>query len=401
MNIVYEDIFQDKFIFESVGRNVYYSDAYPVLVRKREKKATRFIKVILNNSMAIKAKRSMGENNVIILEPMFEHLFAKADESINFYLLHDSGIYYRKYKNSKYRQFFYREWQSLIDRSFLSHDMSFANRAAEDVQEFYIRNNIKAIVMGNDKRFIERLLLIVAQNYNIPVIVIQHGVYSDQWSFGKLKTSNTADYFWAWSNYIRDCYIKRFNKNPEKVKVIGYPFEYIKDYSVKRNAVLFIGNQYRNADGEKTFHLKIAKSVLEICKNSGFDFVYRPHPGEIIDEDYGELSSYVSQGRTLLEDFSFSKVAVGDISTAMVEAALSGLQVVQVLWNDRTKEVINDHTYDFTIKVNNNYNEIEQAIKSGMFADVQIDINNDYLYINPCICDNVSDYINEVIGLKR
>ena len=395
MDIEFDNLFQDSLVFSSIGRN-YYSEVYPGVVKERDGKRSGYIKKILNLTFEVKSRGRRKKTGVLILEPMFERLFRDLDPSYQIYLLHDSGKFYRDYKKSDYIQFFYRDWQKAIDKSFLSHDMSYANKAAESVQAYIRKNNIKAVVMGNDKRFIERLIVISAQQMGIPAVIIQHGIYSDEYSFGKLLTANTADYFWSWSEYTRECYLKRFNKNPDRVKVIGYPFKML-EHTGSGKSVLFIGNQYKVNKGEKEEHLKIADTVLKICKEQNIDFIYRPHPGETIDGSYGDLSEHISCHVDLIDDLSESKLVVGDISTALVEAGLCGLNVVQVIWNDNSRNALTNPIYDFTKKVSNDYDEIKNAITELISSDERPQLNEYYLYNNPDIMSDAVKYLTGAI----
>ncbi len=395
MNIEFDNLFQDSVIFSSIGRN-YYSETYPEVVRERDGKKSGFVKKILNLTSEVKSAFRCGKTGVLLLEPMFESLFRGLDSSYQIYLLHDSGKFYKDYKKSGYIQFFYRDWQKAIDKSFLSHDMSYANRAASDVQAFYRKKNIKAVVMGNDKRFIERLMLISAQEMGIPDIVIQHGIYSDAWSFGKLLTADTADHFWTWSEYTRSCYLNRFNKNPDRVKVIGYPFCLPENLS-NGKSVLFIGNQYKVDKHEKEEHLKIANTVLRICNELNISYIYRPHPGETIDGSYGDLASHISCHTDLIDDLSESKLVVGDISTALVEAGLCGLNVVQVIWNDNSRNALSDPIYGFTKKVSNDYDEMKKAIADLISSESRPQLNEYYLYNNPNIKSDAVKYLTGAI----
>ena len=394
----YNDLFQDKLIFKDIGREDYYEKDYPTLVKQRNRKPTRFIKYMLNIRQAIRSKpRKKG--NLLFLEHKFERIARNLSDQYNIYLLHDSIKIYREFRKYKYFQYFYRTWLKQIDKSFTTHNMDYATEAMESVQSYLIKNDINLVLVGNDKMFMEKLLLLAARNANIPTVVIQHGIYTDEVSFQKLKTADTAVNFWAWSQYVKDCYLRRYNRDEKSVKVIGYPFELIEPVQPVLKSVLFIGNNYKKGDpkaGEK--FVDIAKTVLSICEELNILFNYRPHPGEIIDSEYGDLKDYIHTSNTLLEDIDSANIVIGDISSVMIEAGLCGRDVIQILWNELSRTASKDPMYSFTIKVSNERDEIKNAITRCLSYHERHQIEEYYMYRNPTLFEDIRRYIEELIN---
>lgn len=397
VELTYNELFQDKLIFESIGRKSYYEDTYPDLIKNRNKKPTRFIKYVLNYWQSIR-KKPKKKGNLLFLEHKFENIARNLSKDYNIYLLHDSIRIYREYYKQKYFQYFYRNWLKKVDRSFITHDMSFAKKALIDVQNYLIKNNIDIVFTGNDKMFMEKLILMAAQNIGVPTVVIQHGIYTDEISFAKLKTADTAENFWTWSQYIKDCYLKRYNKAESSVKVIGYPFTLLEKKRAEREAVLFLGNNYRkgsNIEGVK--YIDKARTVLEVCNELGIPFHYRPHPGEIIDSEYGEIGGHTTGDRTLLEDLDSVSIVIGDVSSAMVEAVLCGKNVIQIVWNELSEQASKDPMYSFTIKVSGEKKDIMKAINQCMNADLECQIDEYYIFKNPSFYHDIYNYIDELL----
>lgn len=394
----YEDIFQDSFVFRAIGQGRYYDETYPKLVNERNAKPTRFIKYALNLYQASR-RRGKKKGNILFLEHKFDLIMQELSEDYNIFLLHDSINIYRTYIQRNYYQHFYRTWQKLLDKSFLTHDMQYADIARERIQRFLTEKNIDIVFTGNDKRFMEKLLLCAAKNVGIPGIVIQHGIYTDEWSFKKLRTADTADYFWTWSQYTRDCYINRFNKNPENVRVIGYPFELLSESFHGDQAVLFIGNSYKLTNYvEGMSYIQIAKRVLDVCNALDIKFNYRSHPTEKIDETYGTIKDHITRGNSLLEDLASNSIIVGDVSSIMIEASLCKRKVVQIVWNDRSRDAANDPMYNFTVKATNDYDSIKDAISSCMNNDDAKQIDSYYMYRDADFTKNIKEYIATFIG---
>lgn len=395
--IEYEDLFQDRYIFESIGKSRYYDELYPDIIKERNNKKTRFIKYALNVLQGMR-KQDNKKGNLLFLEHKFIHIAKGLSDDYNIYLLHDSLHIYKSFRKENYYQYFYRIWLKLIDKSYITHDMQYAFKAMKKVQSFLRKNKINIVFTGNDKMFMEKLVLIAAKRISIPTVVIQHGAYTDEWSFGKLKTADTADNFWSWSEYIKDCYIKRYNKKADRVKVIGYPFELLNEKPQGEPAVLFLGNNYRNTNYEEGIgYLEVAKNVLAVCDKLGIQYNYRAHPAERIDSEYGHIAEHIHKGNSLLQDIEAASIVIGDVSSAMVEAGLCKRKVIQIIWSDRSKETLNDPLYGFTIKIANKQEEIEKAIQNCMENDKENQINEYYMYKDPCFLDNIKKYVLELI----
>ena len=83
-----------------------------------------------------------------------------------------------------------------------------------------IYNNISLVMMGNDKLFLEKAVKKAAEDIDIPVVIIQHGIYLES-SFAKGRAASSARYFWAWSKYVAEIYQKIYRNNA-RIDIIGY-----------------------------------------------------------------------------------------------------------------------------------------------------------------------------------
>ena len=84
----YNELFQDKYIFESVGRRSYYEEMYPALVQNRNRKPTRFIKYIF---LMVSLSSIMG---VIGVSPFGKYIFifGMITSNIFIYLVHRKNL---------------------------------------------------------------------------------------------------------------------------------------------------------------------------------------------------------------------------------------------------------------------------------------------------------------------
>ncbi len=398
-SLTYDYLFEDKYIFERLGREKFYNTTYPILISRGNKKSTHFLKSLLNGYENIQFRlRRSTKCNILILDFKFEKMISELSEDYNIYVVYDSLSRYKEYKSKLSTHIYFPHlWMKLINSSFFSQDMGDAAEAISQIKAFMKKNHLQLLLVGNDKLFIEKALIYAAKQLEIPVIIIQHGVYNVD-SFRSLYSAKEADYFWCWSQYIKDMYINFYGGSEDRVKVVGYPFEVKEKINKNGKYILFLGNQYSNFDKDEGIrYLNIAKDVYKICRNNNLTFVYRPHPAEIIDDSYGELlDTNIMKGIPLISDLMESSVIIGDISSVMVEAGIMGCPVIQIIWSERSKIGVIDPMYSFTVKVRPIYDEMEKAILSLITGVASVKIDSYYLLKNDNFISDVKTEIRKI-----
>jgi len=398
VDILYKDLFECVNINKKLGREHYYKDVYPIISKRNNKFIILMVKNIINIIGKNVNKKNSDKYNILILEDKFKKIIEEQSDYYNFFIIYNSLSKYkilRKYNSAGI--YSAHNWVKLVDKSFFTRNMKYAKEALDKVCQYLSDNSISIVLLGNDKLFLEKLILLAAKSINIPVVIIQHGVYTSD-SFNKLKTACSADYFWAWSKYIKELYINIMCKEEDNVKVIGYPFNLYKKQTKDKNNVLFLGNQYADYNKEEgKRYLEIANMVLNICIEKKLNFTYRPHPSEKINEEYGDLKKYISKYNLLNDDLNANNIIVGDLSSAMVEAGLLGRHVIQIIWSERSKIAKSELTYNFTIKVSNNYQEIQKALLECVNNNLEPELNEYYIYIDTNFKKHVHELLEEII----
>lgn len=307
MELTYENFYEDFFINEKIGREKFYKEKYPQILKNNKNFFRSTIKDFLNYTSNYKFNEK--NHNIMIWDTKFEKIINGLSDTFNFYMITTSVNKYRYAKNHlNCKIYIAHRWMKLVDKSYISHDLSYVNKAIDEVVEFIKYNNIKIIILGNDKLFIEKLLQYGADRGNIPTVIIQHGIYNED-SFKVLNTANTAEHFWTWSDYVKDIYLKYFPNACKDIKVIGYPLKTLKSVNKNDPSVLFLGNQYANYNKyEGAKYLEIAYTVYNVCKALDIKFIYRKHPSEIITDDYASLKNTISNNRDLLNDLNRASI---------------------------------------------------------------------------------------------
>lgn len=403
---LYDDLFQVVKINENLGRNKFYSHDYLNIIDKNDKIQSKLLKNLFNLFEESNLKHSSSKLNILFWDLTFLKIIKEQSDFFNIFIFLNSFRKYYSFRKSHGFQrgiavHFIHHEVSLLNKAFLTHREEFAEKAIAKIQNYLLKHDIRLIVLGNDKLFEERLLIKSAEHIHVPVVIIQHGIYTED-SFTKLKTADSAENFWVWSNYVKDLYKSCYVDKRAKISVIGYPYDIPNvDDSVLKPCVLFLGNQYFNFNKEEgKGYISIAVTVKNICQENNLSFVYRPHPAEIMNKDikeYNQLLPYISKNKNLWDDLKKANIVIGDISSAMVEAGLAGRKVIQIIWSERSNVALKDPIYSFTYKVNANYNNIKKAIEDCLNSSSQDFINDYYFWYDPEFKTNIHNLILDLV----
>ena len=389
------DIYEDVKINESLGRTDYYQKKYPIIAQNNNTALKYMIKTLLNALNLILLMRSKEKHRIAIWENKFQRIIDEQSDSFKFIVFTNSLAKYKELKKNNDIVFFCHTWIRWIDKGFLENNLTYTNHGIKSLAIFLKHIKVSAIILGNDKLFIEKTFQSAGRVNNIPVIVIQHGIYNKD-SFEKLKTSDSVEYFWTWSEYIKKIYMDTFH-NSADVRVIGYPFRFNIN-PIINNRVLFIGNHYLDYNHEEGVqYIKIAKIVKEICEEEHLSFSYRPHPSESINSEYGDIQQTISNEASLFEDIANSKIIIGDVSSCMIEAALMRRCVIQIVWSERSQILLSDPLYSFSEKTSSSKSDIKAAIKKGVSLEKGNSIDSYYLYLNDSFKDDVHKLLLDII----
>lgn len=395
MELTYENFYEDYYINKRIGRDKFYKENYPLIIKRNLDIKRVVLKDILN---FLRVKRVETKKiNVLIWGSKFQKLMNDQYDSFNFFVVTNSLKEYKHFwRNENCHVYLSHRWQALIDKGYELHDLNYTQKAIDLVVDYIKSSKIKLVILGNDKLFIEKLLQYAADKANINTIIIQHGIYNID-SFKVLDTSNTANHFLTWSEYVKDTYKSFYPDLKNDVRVIGYPLEIKKTHIPDKHCVLFLGNQYANynkEEGEK--YLEIAKTVFKICYEKDIDFVYRKHPSEIVNEHYEDLIEYISVNKNLMDDLNRSSIIVGDVSSVMIEAGLVGRHVVQIIWSERSQVGLSDPMYSFTEKSDCSYESISRAIENCIIRKEANRLDDYYLWVNENIKDDFKKIMMEL-----
>jgi len=207
------------------------------------------------------------------------------------------------------------------------------------------------IVTENDTTYKEKMLVMVAKEFDIPTVVIQHGVAnfhkdSDEAVHGLYPL--TADIFFAFGKTIKDWFV-HMDVDPNRIVITGAArfdsyYNYMRKVgsSSKLNKTVLIilqDNWFR--EGAVNTHIGLCKYYNYISKfialagrNPGLQFIVRPHHSnhlwtEIFRKELDSLDNLAISCKDKLEDvFKRVDLTISYDSTVLLESLVHRIPVI-------------------------------------------------------------------------
>lgn len=200
-----------------------------------------------------------------------------------------------------------------------------------DLETVLKKINPKIIILNHDFTTDTKLMALVAKELGIPLVEIQHGIYSDK----KMVPGKYVDYVFVWGTYFKNLYLKSKLKRDSEIRVLGYPYSIQQEKNIQYNKrVVYLG-QNLELYGESFFNTK--KNTLiklkSLCSDLGLELIYRPHPSE--DLNFLKLNlpgiKFTPNGEKLEDTLINNDIFIAFNSTALTEAALNSKICIQLI----------------------------------------------------------------------
>lgn len=203
----------------------------------------------------------------------------------------------------------------------------------EKIKKILLRYSPDLIILRTDSFPTDRAVILAAKELDIPTINIQDGIYQSQLP---LIHGRAADYVFVWGKYFKNLYLKQKIRSDKTIKILGYPYELkpLPQKHKKQNlTVYYLGQNYEmyNIKLLET-KIKTVNTLNEICKKLNFEFIYRPHPGDLIKVLQKRLPNvkFAPKNETLYESFKRGDIFISFSSTSLVEVGLHGKIGIQL-----------------------------------------------------------------------
>jgi len=268
------------------------------------------------------------------------------------------------------------------------------------IRRFFMKNKIRLIII-TDLTWIEnKMCAIVAKSLNIPVVKYEHGAMvgsqlSENGYANAMYERRFWDYTWAWSEHNREIYINSGEGEPDKVRVLGYPYQLPQLYreDEKKRKVVFVGEVVYSNEAESYY--RIVNSIDQMIKHSGLEIVYAKHP----KEDEKLMKNYISENveivrNRLYKEMEEKLIVIGVRTTAVLEAALYGCIAIQLEFEELGSL---SHKFDNAYLAHDK-KELEKLVNGIVSGKIKRkEIRDYYLNITGNITDKVKNEIYRVI----
>lgn len=209
-------------------------------------------------------------------------------------------------------------------------DESLLQEGLSDLENIFNGVNPDLITVHDDIFPINRAIILVARELNIPTVEIQHGIYMSH----NPPKGRQVDYTFVWGEYFKDMYVKNKIKPADKIRILGYPYEIKKYGNVvrERKLVTYLGQNFEviNKDLLST-KVETIMDLKRMCDKLDFDFIYRPHPGDDLNSLKSELKTvnFTPKGETLQRTLENGDIFISFNSTTLIEANLGSKLSIQ------------------------------------------------------------------------
>jgi len=206
-------------------------------------------------------------------------------------------------------------------------------RKINKLEQIISRYSPNAIILRTDSFPIDRAIILIARELNIPTINVQDGIYQSMYP---LVHGRAADYVFVLGEYFKHLYLKQKIRSSKTIKILGYPYELQplpQNTKKQKLTVYYLGQNFEAYNKEllKT-KIKTVNTLNKICKKYGFEFIYRPHPGDSRKFLQKKLPNvnFAPKNETLWGSFKRGDIFISFNSTALIEAALHGKLCIQL-----------------------------------------------------------------------
>ncbi len=186
-----------------------------------------------------------------------------------------------------------------------------------DIGTWLREHRIKVVILKNDSLFLERVMIAGAREVEIPTITIQHGLFCNYSNIHGIGGKWT-DHYLVWGEWVKDLFIKKNVLDADRIHILGYPRRIPKVGPGFGLCILGAMNH---------------KYVRKLIKAYPYFTQYRPHPNE--NRNNVPRLALSPPMSNIYNDIATFGLFAAEMSTGLIEAALSGRAAVQIRVGDK------------------------------------------------------------------
>ena len=263
------------------------------------------------------------------------------------------------------------------------------------------------VLVGDDRSTITRTCILPAKKKKIPVVEIQHGLFSLPEIFVNLMPKPVSDKICVWGNSSRD-YLLELGFEDEKIEITGSPeFDEHKKFALsfenKGNKIILFATQapYKN------INLEVIEEMGENKKLDGFRIYVKPHPDEdpvtykFLEDKFPDKVFIRPKNENLSYLLAISQVILTVSSTVGLESAVLGKPLICINFLGERSMYVDD---GIALEVKNtgelvdSINKIFNPEISAQLSENRVNFINEYVHeLDGKSVERITDVINELV----
>lgn len=263
------------------------------------------------------------------------------------------------------------------------------------------------VLVGDDRSTITRTCILPAKKNKIPIVEIQHGLFSLPEIFVNLMPKPVSNKICVWGNSSRD-YLLELGFEDEKIEITGSPeFDEHKKFALsfedKGNKIILFATQapYKN------INLEVIEEMGENKKLDGFRIYVKPHPDEdpvtykFLEDKFPDKVFIRPKNENLSYLLAISQVILTVSSTVGLESAVLGKPLICINFLGERSMYVDD---GIALEVKNtgelvdSINKIFNPEISAQLSENRVNFINEYVHeLDGKSVERITDVINELV----
>ncbi len=263
------------------------------------------------------------------------------------------------------------------------------------------------VIVGDDRSTITRTCILPAKKNGIPIVEIQHGLFSLPEIFVNLMPKPVSNKICVWGNSSRD-YLLKLGFEDEKIEITGSPeFDEHKKFALsfedKGNKIILFATQapYKN------INLEVIEEMGENKKLDGFRIYVKPHPDEdpvtykFLEDKFPDKVFIRPKNENLSYLLAISQVILTVSSTVGLESAVLDKPLICINFLGEKSMYVDD---GIALEVKNtgelvdNINKIFSPEISAQLSENRVNFINEYVHeLDGKSVERITAVINELV----
>lgn len=261
-----------------------------------------------------------------LMTKMSEKGFLRFEKGKQLQRLATRGLAYPKFMKiaANHGMDFALESEALLERLDVDGKRNF-----ELIKTVISKSNIKIFLMDGDTVPHAQIYCLAAQQLNIPYVVFAHGYIQNPRLVGIAPIKGDFLIPWTYQQF-EDLSAYLQDHDARKLRYFGYPKEV---FSGAGNADQVLIAWHTLLDRDRKAEADDLLSTIRRIRAEGYRISVRLHPKDANDRQLCELLAKENveiSRKSLRDDISQAELVIGSFSSVMVEAAMSGKNVLQL-----------------------------------------------------------------------